>query len=149
MTNGDKSNPSSISIYDATAKSWSTQATTTGSFDPSSFNAILDHDTNEFCTLYSRLDDATAGLTSSLSVDALSHGELFRLDMSSLKAANSSPLPWVDVEQAPYASGYQPVMAIAQNHIFFLNVPGTPAGDANIYVIHCKSVFEYSFCTLT
>jgi len=116
VTNGDKSNPSSIYIYDATAKSWSTQAVTTGTFDPSSFNAILDHDTNEFY--------------------ALSHGELFRLDMGLLKAANSTPLPWVDVEQAPYPSGYQPVMALAQNHIFFLNVAGTPAGSADIYVIH-------------
>jgi len=119
VTNGDKSNPSSIYIYDATAKSWSTQAVTTGTFDPSSFNAILDHDTNEFY--------------------ALSHGELFRLDMGLLKAANSTPLQWVDVEKAPYPSGYQPVMALAQNHIFFLNVPGTPAGSANIYVIH----FDY------
>jgi hypothetical protein len=116
VTNGDKSNPSSIYIYDATAKSWSTQAVTTGTFDPSSFNAILDHDTNEFY--------------------ALSHGELFRLDMGLLKAANSTPLQWVDVEQAPYPSGYQPVMALAQNHIFFLNVPGTAAGSADIYVIH-------------
>ena len=51
VTNGDKSSPSSIHIYDATAKSWSTQAVTTGTFDPSSFNAILDHDTNLFCAL--------------------------------------------------------------------------------------------------
>ena len=49
VTNGDKSSPSTIHIYDATAKSWSAQAVTTGSFDPSSFNAILDHDTNVFC----------------------------------------------------------------------------------------------------
>jgi hypothetical protein len=116
VTNGDNSNPSSISIYDATAKSWSTQSVTTGSFDPSSFYAILDHDTNEFY--------------------ALSHGELFRLDMSLLKAANSTALQWVDVEQAPYPNTYQPVMALAQNHIFFLNVPGTTAGSADIYVIH-------------
>lgn len=52
VTNGDKSSPSSIHIYDAAAKSWSTQAVTTGSFDPSSFNAILDHDTNEFCAFH-------------------------------------------------------------------------------------------------
>ena len=64
--------------------------------------------------------------------------------MGLLKAANSTPLQWVDVEQAPYPSGYQPVMALAQNHIFFLNVPGTPAGSADIYVIHCKSVFDDS-----
>lgn len=89
---------------------------TTGSFDPSSFNAILDHDTNVFY--------------------ALSHGELFHLDMGLLKAANSTSLEWVDVEKAPYADGYQPVMALAQNHVFFLNVPGTTAGSADIYVIH-------------
>jgi len=116
VTNGDKSSASSIHIYDATAKSWSTQAVTTGTFDPSSFNAILDHDTNVFY--------------------ALSHGELFRLDMALLKAANDTPLQWADVGKAPYAAGYQPVMALAQNHVFFLNVPGTSAGSADIYVIH-------------
>jgi hypothetical protein len=71
--------------------------------------------------------------------DALSKGELFRLDMSLLKAAKSTPLEWVDVEKAPYATSYQPVMALAQNHVFFLNVPGTAAGSADIYVIHCES----------
>jgi len=45
----DTSNPSSIFIYDATAKSWTTQNVTTGNFNPSSFDAILDHDTNDFC----------------------------------------------------------------------------------------------------
>lgn len=59
--------------------------------------------------------------------------------MGLLKAANSSPLQWVDVEKAPYPNDYEPVMALAQNHIFFLDVAGTPAGSANIYVIHCKS----------
>ena len=71
--------------------------------------------------------------------DALSHGELFRMDMGLMKAANSSALQWVDVEQAPYPSGYEPVMALAQNHVFFLNVPDVSAGSASIYVIHCKS----------
>jgi len=89
---------------------------TTGSFDPTSFDAILDHDTNVFY--------------------ALSDGELFFLDMGLLKAANSSALSWVDVEKAPYPSGYQPVMALAQNHIHFLDIPDVPAGDAEIFVIH-------------
>ena len=71
--------------------------------------------------------------------DALSHGELFHLDMGLLKTANSSALQWVDVEKAPFSSGYEPVMALAQNHVFFLNVPGVPAGSADIYVIHCES----------
>jgi len=116
VLDGDKSSPSSIHIYDATAKSWTKQAVTTGSFDPTSYNAILDHDTNVFY--------------------ALSHGELFRVDMGLMKAANSSALQWVDVEQVPYQSGYEPVMALAQNHVFFLNVPNVPAGSASIYVIH-------------
>lgn len=50
--NGDASNPSNIHLYDATTKSWSTQTVTTGTFDPSSFNAILDHDTNVFCSYF-------------------------------------------------------------------------------------------------
>jgi hypothetical protein len=58
--------------------------------------------------------------------------------MGLLKAANSSALQWVDVEKAPYSSDYEPVMALAQNHVFFLNVPGVPAGSADIYVIHCE-----------
>jgi hypothetical protein len=49
VLNGDAKNPNSVSIYDAGAKSWSTQATTPGTFDYSSFTAILDHDTNFFC----------------------------------------------------------------------------------------------------
>lgn len=63
---------------------------------------------------------------------------MFSLDMGLLKAANSTPVAWVDVEQAPYSSSYQPVMALAQNHIHFLDIPGVPAGSADIFVIHCK-----------
>ncbi|KIK80205.1 hypothetical protein PAXRUDRAFT_766571 [Paxillus rubicundulus Ve08.2h10] len=116
VLNGDSQSPSSIYIYDAAAKSWTTQAVTTGSFNPGSFDAILDHDTNLFY--------------------ALSNNNLFSLDMGSLKAANSSPVSWVDNEQTPYPSNYQPVMALAQNHVHFLNVPGVPAGSAEIFVIH-------------
>ncbi|KAH7924719.1 hypothetical protein BV22DRAFT_1034871 [Leucogyrophana mollusca] len=112
----DSQEPASVYIYDAGAKSWSTQAVTAGSFDPSSFDAILDHDTNVFY--------------------ALSNGNLFSLDMGLLKAANSTPLAWVNAEQAPYPANYQPVMALAQNHIHFLDVPGVAAGSADIFVIH-------------
>ncbi|CDO70625.1 hypothetical protein BN946_scf184748.g23 [Trametes cinnabarina] len=111
--NADKSNPSDVHIYDAGAKAWSTQKTTTGNFDPSSFNAILDHDTNVFY--------------------ALSHNELFFLDMGELKTANSSALAWQDIEKSPYPDSYQPVMALAQNHIHFLDVPDVPAGSADIF----------------
>lgn len=116
--NGDASNPSAVHIFNPASKSWTTQSVTDGTFDPSSFDAILDHDTNVFY--------------------ALSKGELFFLDMGSLTAANSSAISWMDVGKAPYPDGYQPVMAIAQNHIHFLDVPGTQAGDADIFVIHCK-----------
>jgi hypothetical protein len=122
VMNGDKSSPSSIGIYDATAKSWTTQAVTTGSFDPSNFQTILDHDTNVFY--------------------ALSNGELFFLNMEAMTAANSSALAWTDVEKAQInTDGYQPVMALAQNHVHFLDVPGVPAGEAQIFVIHCTTLF--------
>jgi hypothetical protein len=70
--------------------------------------------------------------------DALSHGELFFLDMKTYNAATSTPLPWVDVQRAPFNATYSPVMALAQNHIHFLNVPGNPIGSASIFVIHCS-----------
>ncbi|KAG6830773.1 hypothetical protein H0H87_007172 [Tephrocybe sp. NHM501043] len=112
----DASSDASIYIYDASAKSWSTQAITVGAFDPSSYDAILDHDTNVFY--------------------ALSKGELFSLDMGLLKAANSTPLAWNDVQASGFGTDYQPVMALAQNHIHFINAPGIPAGNAKIFVIH-------------
>lgn len=118
IMNGDAANPSDVHIYDATAKSWSTQTVTTGTFDPTSFTAILDHDTNDFY--------------------ALSKGDLFFISFGSLTSANATALSWVDVGQAPYPADYQPVMALAQNHIHFLDVPGAPAGDADIFVIHCE-----------
>ncbi|KAG6809942.1 hypothetical protein H0H92_013991 [Tricholoma furcatifolium] len=112
----DSSSPSSIYIYDATALSWTEQQVETGNFNPSNFDAILDHDTNVFY--------------------ALSSGEMYNLDMGLLKAANSTPLSWNDVESSGFGASYQPVMALAQNHIHFLDVPGDPAGSATIFVIH-------------
>ncbi|KAF8181611.1 hypothetical protein BJ912DRAFT_608465 [Pholiota molesta] len=131
VLNADSANPSSIYIYDATAKSWSTQAVTTGTFDPTNYATILDHDTNVFY--------------------AYSNGNIFSLDMALLKAANSTPIPWNDVQspdlsvgtdiaatQTPGANtqGYQPTIALAQNHVHFFGVPGLPAGSLKIFVIH-------------
>lgn len=117
VMNGDKSQPSAVHIYDAGAKSWSTQSVTTGGFDPSNFVTILDHDTNVFY--------------------ALSKGELYFLDMGALTTANSSALTWNDVGKPSFSTdNYQPVMAIAQNHVHFLDVPNVPAGSAQIFVIH-------------
>jgi hypothetical protein len=125
----DKANPTSIYIYDATAKSWSTQSVTAGTFDSSNFATILDHDTNVF---YSYSDS-----------------DIFSLDMGLLKAANSTAIPWNNVQQPDLSdgtsasptpgantAGYQPTMALAQNHIHFMGVQGLPAGSVKIFVIH-------------
>jgi len=129
VLNADNANPSYIYIYDATALSWSTQHVVTGTFNPSNFATILDHDTNVFY--------------------AYSGGQIFSLDMALLKAANSTPIPWVAVQQPDLSTtvsatptpgantnGYQPVIALAQNHIQFLDVPGIQPGSAKIFVIH-------------
>ncbi|TDL24667.1 hypothetical protein BD410DRAFT_786206 [Rickenella mellea] len=114
----DSSKPTAVYIYDATAKSWSTQSVDNSvGFDPSNFVAILDHDTDVFY--------------------ALSKGELFSLDMKDLKSAQSSSLPWNDVGKTGFSTAnYEPVMALAQNHIHFLDVSGLSAGQAFIFVIH-------------
>lgn len=129
VLNADTANPSAIYIYDATAKSWSMQSVTTGNFDPTNFAAILDHDTNVFY--------------------AYSNGDIYNLDMSLLKAATPTALPWNDVQSPDLTAdtdgtatpgagtaGYQPVLALAQNHVHFLGIAGLPAGDAKIFVIH-------------
>jgi len=98
-------------------KSWSTQAVTAGSFDPTSFEAILDHDTNFFY--------------------AISKGEVFSLDMGEEAAAKSDAVAWQDGGAAEIpTTNYDPVMAVAQNHIFFFGVPNVAAGSAPIFVIH-------------
>jgi len=129
VLNADTANPTSIYIYDATAKSWSKQTVVTNTFDYSNFATILDHDTNVFY--------------------AYSNGEIFSLDMASLTAATATAIPWNAVQQPDLSAGtsgtitpgantagYQPVLALAQNHVQFLNVPGLPAGSAKIFVIH-------------
>lgn len=71
---------------------------------------------------------------------ALSNGTLYSADFSTQKAANSTPIDWEVVGNPSFTTtGYSPVMALAQNHIHFLNVPGLSAGQADIFVIHCES----------
>jgi len=136
----DSANPASVYIYNAATKSWSTQSVTTGSFNPTSFVAILDHDTNVFCMCFIFYFGFLIFLIN-LCIDAISNGELFFLNMGAQTSANSSALAWVDVAKPPFTTtGWAPVMALAQNHIHFLNVPGVPAGSADIFVIHCLSI---------
>ncbi|KAJ7040747.1 hypothetical protein C8F04DRAFT_226665 [Mycena alexandri] len=113
----DSSKPNDIYIYDAAGKKWTDQSITAAGFDPTSFEAILDHDTNVFY--------------------ALSKGETYSLDMGDLAAAQSSAIPWKDQGAAEITTtNYDPVMAVAQNHVFFFGVPGNAAGSASIFVIH-------------
>lgn len=74
--------------------------------------------------------------------DALSQGSLYDLDMGSMKTANSTAIGWNLVQQPPFPSGYNPVMALAQNHIHFLDVGDDGPGTARIFVIHCKLSFQ-------
>ncbi|KAJ3806233.1 hypothetical protein F5876DRAFT_50419 [Lentinula aff. lateritia] len=117
VLNGDSSNPSNVHIYDPTAKSWTTQTTSGGPTD--GYSAVLDHDTNVFYVL----SDS---------------GELWFLSFENITtAAQSSTIPWTDVEKAGFdTTNYQPVMALANNHVHFLDVPGVAAGSADIFVIH-------------
>jgi len=116
VLNGDSKNPNSIYIYDAVAKTWSTQSTTPGTFDYSSAHAILDHDTNVFY--------------------AFSKGQLFSLNMGELRGSSSGALEWSVVRELGFPDNYNPTMALAQNHIHFLNVGNDGPGIARIFVIH-------------
>ncbi|KAH9475785.1 hypothetical protein JR316_0011344 [Psilocybe cubensis] len=129
VLNADSSSPSSIYIYDVAKASWSKQSVDVGTFDPTNFAAILDHDTNVFYSY--------------------SAGDMFSLDMQSQTAAIPSAIPWKEVQKPDLSSdpdgtstpgantaGYEPVMALAQNHVHFLGVPGLAPGNAKIFVIH-------------
>lgn len=134
VLNGDAKNPNSIYIYDAGAKSWSNQTTTPGTFDYSSAKAILDHDTNVFC----KLSHFAFSAPPHLLPDAFSKGNLYSLNMDELKTARSSALKWETTGELGFPDNYNPTMALAQNHIHFLNVGSDGAGNARIFVIHCK-----------
>jgi hypothetical protein len=130
VLNADASDKSAVYIYDAAAKSWSKQATG-GAVPPSyandaegSFATILDHDTNVFY--------------------AMSGKKMLSLDMALLKAASGEQIPWNEVGEPTLSAeatsdGYVPTMALAQNHIHFMGVPGLNEGEAKIFVIHCAS----------
>lgn len=162
VLNADAANPADIAIYDATAKTWSTQKVNQGAFDPTNFATILDHDTNVFCAslifphILAFINVLVHGLI--YLTDAYSAGTLYSLDMQLLKSASSSPIPWndvqspdlsvvdgaaIDVAQTPGANtaGYQPTIALAQNHVHFMGVEGAKEGEAKIFVIHCKCLF--------
>jgi hypothetical protein len=102
-------------IYNFGSQSWTTQHISAAGTDPNTLDAILDRDTNVFY--------------------ALSHSQLYSLDMGTLTQADGTTRSWVYVQDPPFAQNYtNPVMALANNHIQFLNT-GTGA-EVNIFVIH-------------
>ncbi|KAK8861374.1 hypothetical protein IAR55_002193 [Kwoniella newhampshirensis] len=118
---GGDSDLSKIYIYNFASDSWSTQSTSSAPSDlgNSRSSSVLDHDTNTLFTL-------TTG------------SGLYQLDMSSVtNSASGSALDWQAVENPSFSvSGYTVTAAQAANHIFYLGVPGTAAGSADIFVVH-------------
>lgn len=51
VINGDNANPLNVHVFDPTAQAWTVQPTIAGGVDPTTVQAILDHDTNVFCEL--------------------------------------------------------------------------------------------------
>lgn len=136
----DATNPSDVHIYNAETSAWSTQKTSAPEgFDPASLTAILDHDTNVFCTVFRFIFSRAQQLKRTIT-DGLSKGELYSLALGdTLSTATSTVTEWQDVSQPTFnTDGYEPVMGLANNHIHFLNVPGVAAGSAMIFVIHCQ-----------
>jgi hypothetical protein len=106
-----------VHIFNYDQLSWSTQQISADGTDPTTLDAILDRDTNVFF--------------------ALSNSQLYQLQMGALTQANGSTLGWEYVDAPAFAqnSAYtRPVMALAQNHIYFLNVG--QAAEVAIFVIH-------------
>lgn len=76
-------------------------------------------------------------------LDALSQGSMFSLNMDTMKAAKSESLEWNLVQEFDFPDNYDPVMALAQNHIHFLSVGSDGPGTARIFVIHCGFAFSF------
>ena len=74
-------------------------------------------------------------------------GTMYSLDMALKANGSSEAVPWNLVQkpdltatdegvQGAPLDGYQPTMALAQNHVHFMGVPGFKAGDVKVFVIH-------------
>lgn len=62
------------------------------------------------------------------------------LEFGELTKANSTALTWNSIGKPSFdTTNYKPTMALAQNHIYFIGVPNSKPGSADIYVIHCEN----------
>lgn len=131
VLNGDSSSPSTVHIYNVPSKAWTSHPVALGDYQASSPNTavILDRDTDVFYSL--------------------SAGQMYAVNMTAVtEAPNGEPSPgedkeWKLVGQSPFEGYDRPTMALAQNHIHFIGVPGLQDGDADVFVIHCE--FSSSF----
>lgn len=117
VLNADTTQPSNIHIFSFDSQSWTTQQISAAGTNPATLDAILDRDTNVFF--------------------ALSDSVIYSLDMGALTQADGTTRAWEAVQAPPFAQNGaypSPVMALAQNHIHFLNI-GT-AAQVDIFVIH-------------
>lgn len=84
-------------------------------------------------------------LFNSVLSDALANGSMSSLDLGTQTSATGSSLSWNNVGSPPFTTtNYNPTMALAQNHIHFIGVPGNQPGTADIFVIHCKISLQAS-----
>ena len=97
---------------------------------------ILDRDTNVFCSFKSSPPLLT--LADVVVLVSLTNGQLSQLDLGSQTRAAGGTTNWDTVGPPNFdtTSYTKPVLALAQNHIHFLGVPGLNAGQASIFVIH-------------
>ena len=58
--------------------------------------------------------------------------------MGEMRASRSGALEWESTGELGFPDDYNPTMALAQNHIHFLDVGTDGPGNARIFVIHCK-----------
>lgn len=125
----------SVYIYDFSNDAWSKQVTsgTPAALQNSRSSAILDHDTNVIFTIPGN------------------GAQMYELDMGSVVAKAAGTAAWSDVRTPAFdTANYKVTAALASNHIResqkpcvkltpdYFGVPNTPAGSANLFVIHCK-----------
>ena len=64
---------------------------------------------------------------------------MYQLDLSAVKAQAGDSQAWSSVSNPSFSTdNYAPVAAQASNHINYFGVPGTAAGSADIFVVHCE-----------
>ena len=147
VLNGDYENSHVVHIYDPALDQWTIQKVTypIGN-DAKEMIAILDHDTNVFCEfIFAPCSSYQTIMLTIVPVDGMLGGNLHKLDMKAIKAAEDTALKWELVGTPNFnMADYRPIMAVAENRIHFLNVPGNAAGQANIFDIPCKPFSLYS-----